>query len=179
MAILCKSIALIGPMGCGKSTIGKLLSKKINVEFIDSDDCIEEKLKLSIAEIFTKFGECYFREAEQSFILNLASEQQFVLATGGGAITSSNVLSFLKEKFFVIYIKSDLDTLWSRVKVKTHKRPLISSYNGKRGLQRLLEERSKYYNQANLTVESKFNDKKSGMVDSILVKLRQLSIIEN
>ena len=112
MSILCKSIALIGPMGCGKSTIGKLLSNKIKVEFIDSDDCLEQKLNLSIAEIFNKFGECHFRNVEQTVILNLASEQNFVLATGGGSITSSNVLSFLKEKFFVIYIEADIDTLW-------------------------------------------------------------------
>ena len=179
MSILYKSIALVGPMGCGKSTIGKLLSDKIKVEFIDSDNSLEKRLKLSISEVFKKYGEDYFRNAEEKLILNLASDQHFVLATGGGSVTSPNVLSFLKEKFFVVYIKADIDTLWSRVKLNSGNRPLISGHDGKKGFQGILLERSTYYNQAHLTVESKFNDKKSEIVQAILKRLRQLSIIDN
>ena len=177
MSILSKSIALVGPMGSGKSTIGKLLSNEIKVGFIDSDDSLEQYLDLSIAEIFNKFGEKYFRDAEERLILNLASEKNFVLATGGGSLTSSNVRRVLHEKFFIVYIKADIDTLWSRVKLKSENRPLVSGHNAKMRLQKLLEERSEHYSQAHLIVESKLNDKKSEVVKSILIKLRRLSII--
>ncbi len=176
MAILIKPLALIGPMGSGKSSVGKLLSKKLKYKFIDTDERISSELKMTIGKIFEKFGEEYFRNKEEDLILNLGIEPYMILATGGGSITSSNVRALLKKNFFTIYLRSDVDTLWARVGSSVHKRPLINDNNGKINLQKLLTQRSKFYSKADLVIDSKINDSKFEVVEKIIMQLSKLSI---
>ena len=176
MTILMKPLALIGPMGSGKSSVGKLLSNKLKYKFVDTDERITNESKMTIGEIFDSFGEKYFRNKEEKFILNLEVQPSMVLATGGGSIISSKVRALLKKNFFTIYLRSDADTLWARVGSSVHKRPLINDNNGKINLQKLLSQRSIFYSKADLVIDSKINDTKFEVVERIMMQLSKLSI---
>ena len=84
-------ISLTGMMGSGKTSIGKLLAKKINLPFYDSDEDIEDKLSLKISEIFETYGESWFREQEEKICIDILKKEKFVLALGGGAITNEGI----------------------------------------------------------------------------------------
>ena len=177
MTILLKPIALIGLMGSGKSSVGKILKEQLECKFIDTDNAIIGELGLSISEIFEKFGEAYFRSKEESLILNLSLENNTILATGGGAITSLKVRKFLQRNFFTIYLMCDIETLWARVSLSKHNRPLINDDNGRQKLETLIADRSQYYCQADLTIQSTNRDTKHEIVKNILTELSKSSIV--
>ena len=179
MAILLKPIALIGLMGSGKSSVGKILKGQLECKFIDTDSAIIDELGLSISEIFEKFGEAYFRSKEEGLILNISLDSKIILATGGGAITSLKVRNFLQRNFFTIYLMCDIETLWARVSLSKHNRPLINDDNGRQKLEKLLADRSQYYCQADLTIQSTNRDTKHDIVKNILTELSKSSIVAN
>ena len=179
MTILLKPIALIGLMGSGKSSVGKILKGQLECKFIDTDSAIIDELGLSISEIFEKFGEAYFRSKEERLILNLSLENKIILATGGGAITSLKVRNFLWKNFFTIYLMCDIETLWARVSLSKHNRPLINDDNGRQKLEKLIADRSQYYCQADLTIQSTNRDTKRDIVKNILTELSKSSIVSN
>ena len=179
MTILLKPIALIGLMGSGKSSVGKILKGQLECKFIDTDSAIIDELGLSISEIFEQFGEAYFRSKEEDLILNLSLDNKIILATGGGAITSLKVRNFLRRNFFTIYLMCDIETLWARVSLSKHNRPLINDDNGRQKLEKLIADRSQYYCQADLTIQSTNRDTKRDIVKNILTELSNLSIVSN
>jgi len=125
-----KNIYLTGFMGTGKSRIGKNLSKKLNVNFIDTDDVIESKYKKSITQMFEVFGEEKFRQIETDIISEIINKSvKSVIALGGGSLISEKNQKLVTETGTLIYIESGLDIIWERTKNKT-KRPLLL-VNGK------------------------------------------------
>ena len=179
MTILLKPIALTGLMGSGKSSVGKILKRQLDCKFIDTDEAIVNELGLSIPKIFEKFSERYFRRKEEELILNISLENSIIVATGGGAITSLKVRNFLRKNFFTIYLMSDIETLWARISLSKHNRPLINDDNGRQKLEKLLADRSQYYCQANLIIESTNRDTKRDIVKQILIELSKSSIVAN
>ena len=125
---------MVGLMGAGKTSVGKKLADNLGVAFMDADSEIELAAGMSIVEIFEKFGEAYFRSKEERLILNLSLENAIILATGGGAITSLKVRNFLQRNFFTIYLMCDIETLWARVSLSKHNRPLIYDDNWRKKL---------------------------------------------
>ena len=120
------NIVLCGFMGCGKSTIGKLVAKKTHREFIDLDSFIEEKQGLSIREIFETYGEDYFRNCETDAISELVNKNDVVLALGGGAVLKNKNVELLKSSGKIIFLDVTANTVFSRLKNDTS-RPLLNT----------------------------------------------------
>jgi shikimate kinase len=122
-------IVLIGYMGSGKSTIGKLLSKKLNINFIDLDEYIETKLNMSISEIFEAKGEIFFRKMEHKYVQELMlKKNSFILSTGGGTpCYSNNMDEISKETSNVFYLKVSILGLIDRLSKEKEHRPVIKN----------------------------------------------------
>lgn len=146
---LSRCITLVGPMGAGKSTIGRLLSKELNLPFIDSDREIEARTGASVAWIFDVEGEKGFRDREQNIIADICHNNAklgFVLATGGGAILREATQKVLAEKTTVIYLHASVEQQISRT-AKDKQRPLLQVPEPHKVLQSLMEIRDPLYRQ--------------------------------
>jgi shikimate kinase len=153
-AFASRTIALVGLMGAGKSTVGRRLAEKLGRAFYDSDHEIEKAAGLSVADIFSLHGEEDFRRGEQKVLERLLNEAPHVLATGGGAYLNEDTRALMREKAVTIWLDADLETLWRRVQ-KKNTRPLLRRNDAKAVLENLLLERTPIYSQADLVVHSK------------------------
>ena len=113
-ARLDRPITLVGLMGAGKSTVGRRLATLLECNFVDADDAIEDAARLSIAEIFSEFGEDYFRDGERRVIARLIEEGHGVIATGGGAFVNDETRALVLEKAVAVWIDCDIATLVER-----------------------------------------------------------------
>jgi shikimate kinase len=141
-----KNIYLIGLMGSGKTTLGKILSKKLDKIFYDSDQVIEEKLGVDVSMIFEYEGEEGFREREKDILQELVSKKNIVLATGGGIILSKSNRDLLSENGIVIYLKSNQKDLILRTK-NDKTRPLLKNGNIELIIKKLCKEREPLYEE--------------------------------
>ncbi|CAL4043533.1 Shikimate kinase 1 [Buchnera aphidicola (Phyllaphis fagi)] len=140
-----RNIFLIGPMGAGKSTIGRLLSKELNMEFYDSDQEIERRTGADINWVFDVEGELGFRIREEIILDELTQVSKIILATGGGSIISKNIRNFLSSRGTVIYLKANVEKQLMRTK-REKNRPLLKSVNNvDMVLKRLAFQRSLLY----------------------------------
>ena len=139
-----KNIYLIGFMGSGKTTLGKILSKKLDKIFFDSDQVIEEKLGVDVTMIFDYEGEAGFREREKEILKELVSKKNIVLATGGGAVISESNRNLLSENGTVIYLKSNYKDLILRMK-NDKTRPLLKENNFETIIKKLCKDREPLY----------------------------------
>lgn len=147
-----KTIALVGLMGAGKSTIGKKLAERLGLPFRDADAEIELAAGSSISEIFAKFGEHEFRAGEQRVIARLLNEPAHVMATGGGALTNPETRALLKGRAITVWLKADLELLARRV-ARRDTRPLLRGKDPMMVLKSQAEARYPYYAEADVTVE--------------------------
>ncbi len=141
-----RNIYLIGLMGSGKTTLGKILSKKLDKIFYDSDQVIEEKLGVDVPMIFEYEGEEGFREREKDILKVLVSKKNIVLATGGGIILSKSNRDLLSENGIVIYLKSNQKDLILRMK-KDKTRPLLKNGNIELIIKKLCKQREPLYEE--------------------------------
>jgi len=154
-------LVLIGYMGSGKTSIGRLLSSTLGYPFLDLDQEIEIWEKMSISQIFTKKGEIYFRKKETEVLQSiLNSKDKLILATGGGSPSyGSNMNDLIKhEEVITIYLRSSLEELTERLSNEKSTRPLIGHLDSKEELKEFigkhLFERTHFYNQAKLIVDT-------------------------
>lgn len=149
-----QNIILIGPMGSGKTTVGRQLAKRTRMEFVDSDHMIEDRCGVSISTIFDIEGEEGFRKRETKMLTELCQLSGIVLATGGGAITSEENRILLRKSGFVVYLKTSIDTQLARTQ-KNQNRPLLENVDPEQKLTELMDERGELYEQeADLIVTS-------------------------
>ncbi len=142
-----KNIYLVGPMGAGKSTIGRVLSEMTNMKLIDSDAEIESRTGANIAWIFDVEGEVGFRKREEDTILDLTTKHEnIILATGGGSVKNANNRKNLKENGFVVYLETSVEQQFARTG-RDKRRPLINNDNPKETLAKLLQERDPLYRE--------------------------------
>lgn len=139
-----QNIFLVGPMGVGKTTIGRQLAQLLGYEFIDSDREIEQRTGASIPWIFDMEGEEGFRRREQAVIDELSARRGIVLATGGGAVVIPENRTCLKQRGIVVYLKADLDELLARTR-NDKNRPLLQTDDPRSRLKSLLEQREPWY----------------------------------
>jgi shikimate kinase / 3-dehydroquinate synthase len=149
-----RSVVLVGMMGAGKTSVGKRLAAKLSLPFVDADAEIEAGAQLTIAEIFERFGEAYFRDGERRVIARLLSSGPQVLATGGGAFMNKTTRDTIAAHGVSIWLKPDVDVLLARVRKKSN-RPLLQTDDPEKTLRRLLDERSPIYALADITIESR------------------------
>lgn len=140
-----KNIVLCGFMGSGKSTVGKILSKRLNCPYIDMDKYIEDVCKMKIPEIFSEYGEKGFREFEHEAACSLGLLNGAVIATGGGALTFERNIAPLSIQSYIIYLNVGFETCYSRIKHSD--RPLVHS-KSKEELQELFNTRDIAYRKA-------------------------------
>ena len=143
-----KNLVLLGMMGVGKTTLGKLVAKNQGLEFIDTDANIENKNSMTINEIFEQKGENFFRLEEKKEILNLLSKQDCVIALGGGAFMDKTIRESVLKNAISVWLDIDLKILNQRLKWN-QKRPLVKKYNNQKKLNELYEQRKNIYQLAN------------------------------
>ncbi len=149
-----ESIFLIGPMGAGKSTVGRVLAEKLGYEFVDSDHDIEEKTGATIPMIFDIEGEAGFRHREEESIDELTQLSETIVATGGGVVLSEENRKHLRSRGFVVYLKSTVESLVQRTK-HDRNRPLLQTANPEKVLADILVEREPFYLEvADLVIET-------------------------
>jgi shikimate kinase len=149
-----RRIFLIGPMGAGKTTIGKRLAKALKFRFIDADHELERRTGAKIALIFDIEGEAGFRQREQKLLEELTREDGVVLATGGGAVLSAETRAALASRGLTVYLHAELDELLARTRNDTA-RPLLQGPDRAEGLLRIVTEREPLYAQtAHLTIDT-------------------------
>ncbi len=169
--MLNRTIALVGMMGAGKTSVGRRLAARLAVPFRDADHEIEAAAGLTVAEIFERFGESHFREGERKVIARLLEEAPHVLATGGGAFMDETTRAAMAQSAFTIWLKAPIGLLLSRVK-KRESRPLLKNGDMRATLEKLLAVREPVYATADMTVESV--DEPHGIaVDHIIEALRE------
>ena len=149
-----QSVFLIGPMGAGKSTIGRMLSQELKYEFFDSDKVIEERCGADIPWIFDKEGEVGFREREESVIDELTQQKGIVLSTGGGAVLRSENRQHLASRGKVIYLCTSVDQQLART-ARDRNRPLLQTADPEAVLRKLFAERDPLYRSvADIIIET-------------------------
>lgn len=148
-----KTVVMVGMMGAGKTAIGTAVARLLDVPFRDSDAEIVAAANLSIAEIFTRYGEPFFRDKERRVIERLLTSEPSILSVGGGAFLSETNRDLIGELGVAVWLRADLELLWSRVKHKDT-RPLLRTPDPKATLAALLTERTPFYRQAPVVVDA-------------------------
>jgi shikimate kinase len=151
--VLKKTVVMVGMMGAGKTAVGTALARHLGVPFLDSDEEIVRAAQRSIAEIFERDGEAFFRARETEVISRLLRGAPCVLSTGGGAFLSSANRDLISEVGASVWLRADLDLLWQRVRHKTT-RPLLKTPNPRQTLADLYAARVPLYQLADITVDS-------------------------
>ena len=160
-----KNLILVGMMGSGKSTIGSLISKKLNVKFIDIDNVLEDVTKMKIAEIFEKKGENFFRNLEEKITLKLLRSANNIISLGGGGFINKKIRSEILVNNFSFWLNCDPKTLLKRIK-KSKKRPIAFNLSDSE-LAELITERAKIYSKAQFKINC-HKLKKTEIVNKIL-----------
>ena len=147
-----ENIIITGFMGSGKSIVVEELARKLGMEFIDMDQIIEEQ-GMSISDIFSRYGEKYFREQENKLVKELSQKENMVIATGGGTLLSADNAKILSKKGEIICLYADPKVLYNRVKRKNN-RPLLRGENLLDRIKQLVEERKKIYDNIKLKIDT-------------------------
>lgn len=148
-----KPVVLVGLMGVGKSSIGKRLAAQLGWPFVDADDEIERAADMSIAEMFSRFGEPAFRDGERRVIRRLMDGERKVLATGGGAFIDPQTRALILEQGHAVWLDADIDVLVERTARKSH-RPLLNAGDPRQVLIELANNRNPIYALAPIHIQS-------------------------
>jgi shikimate kinase len=171
MLLLNKTVVMVGMMGAGKTAVGTALARLLAVEFRDSDEEIIRAANRSIAEIFERDGEAFFRARESEVIARLLRGPPCVLSTGGGAFLAEANRRLIHDIGVSVWLRADLDLLWQRVRHKTT-RPLLRTPNPRETLRKLYEMRLPNYARADLTVDASPDLSVEDMAERVLQALR-------
>jgi shikimate kinase len=148
-----KNVYIVGFMGSGKSSVGRILAGSLGLEFIEMDDVIEERESQKIADIFANKGEEYFREVENKLLKELSHRENLIISCGGGLACNDNNLKILKDTGVVFTLKASARCIYERVKNKKH-RPLLNVDNPLEEIERLLNKRERYYSKAHYIIDT-------------------------
>ena len=160
-----KNLILIGMMASGKSTVGKLLAKKLNLKFFDTDFIIEKKANMKIFQLFEKKGEAIFRNLEKKITLGLLNKKSCVISLGGGAFLNEKIRKSAEKKGVTIWLNCKTKTIINRIK-KNNKRPLALNLSDNE-IKDLLINRSKIYSKAKYEIDCE-NMEKTQIVNKII-----------
>lgn len=147
------NIYLVGFMGTGKTSVGRLLAEKKGWNFIDLDDLIELRQQRRIVDIFAKEGEPYFRKIEKKLLKEVSTQKKFVVACGGGVVLDKDNIKVMKKTGIVICLCANCKEILKRVSSSTH-RPILNVEKPKERIELLLKMRAPYYLQADKTVDT-------------------------
>ncbi len=165
-----KTVVLVGMMGAGKTAVGTALARRLNVAFRDSDQALEAAANRTIAEIFSRDGEAFFRAKESQVIERLLQIEPGILSTGGGAFMTRGNRELISQYGVSVWLNADVKLLWSRVRHKDT-RPLLRTVDPFATLQEIFATRVPYYALADLTVESQPGYTIEDMADQVIAAL--------
>ncbi|MCC5992041.1 MAG: shikimate kinase [Rhodobacteraceae bacterium] len=165
-----KTVVMVGMMGAGKTAVGREVARMLNVPFRDSDEEIVAAAQMSIPEIFERDGEEFFRAREAEVIARLMKGTPAILSVGGGAFLHEGTRALISELGASVWLKADLDLLWSRVRHK-NTRPLLRTADPRTTLAELLDRRSPHYAKADLVVEANARYSIAEMAQAVLREL--------
>jgi shikimate kinase len=154
-----ENIALIGFMGTGKSSVGRLVASHLHFEFVDTDELIEARAGCSISEIFAQAGEAAFRQIEKQVVSELAHRRRIVIASGGGLAAQPDNLASLKEHALIVCLWASPEAIWERVRHQSH-RPLLNDPDPQGQIRTLLAAREPHYRQADVLVNTEMRSVK-------------------
>lgn len=149
-----RSIVFVGLMGAGKTAIGRRVASALGLSFTDSDHEIETVSRMTVPELFERYGEAEFRALEQRVIARILESGPQVLSTGGGAYMNEHTREAIAERAVSVWLKADIDTLMDRVSKKQN-RPLLKNPDPRAVMQRLMAERYPVYAKADVTVPTR------------------------
>ena len=168
-----KNIYLIGFMGAGKTSVGKILAEKLRLEFYDLDELIEAECGKTISRIFSEHGEVFFRELETERLKSVSKNSGQIVATGGGIVLRESNWKIMKEGGITIYLKASADVLWNRIKDDTS-RPLLQVEKPFEKARELLSMRIPLYEKADIIVDSE-DKSPENVADDIIGQLSDSS----
>jgi shikimate kinase len=149
-----RSVVLVGMMGAGKSSIGRRLAGRLGIAFVDADSEIELAHRMTISDIFSTYGEAYFRSGETRVIARLLEGGPQVLATGGGAFMNADTRGAIKAHGLSVWLKAEQDVLMRRIK-RRQDRPLLKTEDPGETLRALIAQRYPIYAEADITIQSR------------------------
>ncbi|WP_379065950.1 shikimate kinase [Mesorhizobium sp. UC22_110] len=164
-----RSIVFVGLMGAGKTAIGRKTAGALGLTFIDSDQEIEGVSRMTVPELFERYGETEFRALEQRVILRLLEQGPQVLSTGGGAFMNAQTREAIASHGISVWLKADLDLLMDRVSKKQN-RPLLKTANPRATLQKLMDDRYPTYALADVTVPTR-DERKEVIAEEVIAAL--------
>lgn len=167
-----QNIALIGMMGTYKSTVGKLLADKLQMFFLDCDELLTHELAMSINEMFSSYGEEYFRKQESKLISCVSSYENVLISTGGGVILNPKNMECLRDYCYIIALNSSADSIYKRLK-NSSTRPLLQPMSKKR-IKQLLYERTPHYEKWADTVIDTYRLTPKAIANKIIMWLEKL-----
>ncbi len=147
------NLTLVGFMGTGKSSVGRIIADQLHYRFVDTDELIEAQQDTTIAEIFGKQGEAVFRQCEAKAVQELAAQTGLIISTGGGVVINPDNLASLKTHSLVACLWATPETIWERVKEQTH-RPLLQTADPLGKIRELLAQRAPFYRQADVLINT-------------------------
>jgi shikimate kinase len=154
-----QNIALIGFMGTGKSSVGRLVASQLHFTFVDTDELIESRAGRSISEIFAEAGEPAFRQIERQVVEELARTHRMVISSGGGLAAQPDNLASLKEHALIVCLWASPEVIWERVRHQSH-RPLLQDPDPMARIRALLAAREPFYRQADVLVNTEMRSVK-------------------
>ncbi|WP_245780936.1 shikimate kinase [Litoreibacter janthinus] len=175
---LTRPLVLVGMMGAGKTAIGGAVARKLGVPFLDSDEELVRAANRSIAEIFERDGEAFFRARETEVISRLLDGVPAVLSTGGGAFLSEANRAMIDEKAVSVWLKADLPLLWDRVRHKKT-RPLLRTDDPLATLTEIYNARIPVYSLAKLSVEARAEYSIDTMADKVIKTLKDAQLLKD
>jgi len=147
------NVALIGFMGAGKTSVGRLVAENLGFEFLDTDELIQARTGRTIADIFAKEGEPAFRALEKQVVQELSAREKTVISTGGGLPTNPENLAALKSYALVVCLWASPEKIWERVRNQSH-RPLLHGADPQKKIRELLAVREPFYKQADVLINT-------------------------
>ena len=161
-----RSIVLVGLMGAGKTAIGRKVAAALSLRFVDSDHEIENVSRMTVPELFERYGEAEFRALERRVIGRLVKDGPQVVATGGGAFMNDQTRRLIGRHGLSVWLKADLDILMDRV-AKRQNRPLLKTADPRATMARLMDERYPVYALADVTVKTR-DEKREIIADEVI-----------
>ncbi len=168
-----RAIVFVGLMGAGKTAIGRKVAQALDLPFVDSDHEIEEVSRMSVPDLFERYGEPEFRALERRVIDRLVQEGTRVVSTGGGAFMDENTRRAIARHGVSVWLKADIDTLMERV-TKNKNRPLLKNPDPRAVMQRLMDERYPVYAQADIIVPTRDETRETIAAETIEAIMRYL-----
>jgi shikimate kinase len=160
------NLYLVGMMGAGKTTVGRILAKRLGYRFFDTDTLVEQVTGQSISQIFADSGEAGFREVETQVLAELSAYQRLAIATGGGIVLRQQNWSYLHHGI-IVWLDAPVDVLYARLKHDLT-RPLLRNADPKQTLETILGDRQQFYAQADVRVSMTASDLPGALADRVL-----------